>query len=65
MEPKGSLLCSKYLATGPTLNQLYPFHPTRLPPMEDELPVVNELCPLPTLSNKMASSRSQKAAVVT
>jgi hypothetical protein len=32
---------------------------------EDELPVVHELCPLPTLSNKRASSRNQKAVVLT
>jgi hypothetical protein len=32
---------------------------------EDELSVVHELCPLPTLSNKRTSSRNQKAAVLT
>jgi hypothetical protein len=32
---------------------------------EYELPVVHELCPLPKIRNKRASSRSQKATVLT
>jgi hypothetical protein len=33
--------------------------------LSDELPLVHELCPLPTISYKRTSSRRQKAAVLT